>query len=623
MRYLSLCSGIEAATVAWHPLGWKPVAFSEIEKFPSEVLAHHYPDVPNLGDMTQFKEWNYEQGSIDLVVGGTPCQSFSVAGLRKGLEDPRGNLMLEYVRVVATVRPNWFIWENVPGALSSGKGQDFGTLLQAMAQLGYSLGWRVLDAQHYGVPQRRRRVFLVGSLNKKDGPFKVLFERQSGKGDSDTSTKKGQSNTTKAETSIGEHGEAGRGSGESQKVTVLESNQNHATMGDMKLSPTLNAAMGQGGGHVPMIVQPSYYEHHPNDSRVKGPKEIGSSVTARYGTGGGNVPLVLEHSLHESRKQRCGYDEKDVCPTLESAMGMGGGNIPLVLERQAKNHVYWLKTLRTGGECERSISPALTAQTGDTLPTVIDEDMEKSTVEVEIFRKSKNARSEDDHETWVKDDKTNTLSTFATPNIAVVEHETYREHDFPNFTQDNVAAPLRVACPTSTLAIEHEMEHELCSTLCARDYKGPSNDDFTASSQKLVLEHQHENHQIRSKVRKLTPIECERLQGFPDDYTRIAYREKPAEKCPHSPRYKALGNSMAVPVMRWLACRIALVEGLLVPSFRPISVEKKDHKQTYCIQGDIAEGKRMGQNGIGYKPDVSYTLQAHDGTTPAVVVDEE
>ena len=137
MKYLSVCSGIEAATVAWHPLGWKPTAFSEIEKFPSAVLAHHYPTVPNLGDMTQYKEWNIDQ--IDLLVGGTPCQSFSVAGLRKGLDDPRGNLCLVYLGLAERFRPRWILWENVPGVLSSGGGRDFGSFLGALAELGY--GW--------------------------------------------------------------------------------------------------------------------------------------------------------------------------------------------------------------------------------------------------------------------------------------------------------------------------------------------------------------------------------------------------------------------------------------------------------------------------------------------------
>jgi DNA (cytosine-5)-methyltransferase 1 len=177
MRYLSVCSGIEAATVAWHDLGWEAAAYSEIEKFPSEVLKYHYPSVPNMGDMTKYKEW--EIGTIGLLVGGTPCQSFSVAGLRKGLEDPRGNLALTYVGILDKFRPKWFIWENVPGVLSSGKGRDFGAFLGAVAQLGYGFSYRVLDAQHFGVAQRRRRVFVVGHLGDWRHTAKVLFEYES------------------------------------------------------------------------------------------------------------------------------------------------------------------------------------------------------------------------------------------------------------------------------------------------------------------------------------------------------------------------------------------------------------------------------------------------------------
>ena len=150
MNYLSVCSGIEAATVAWHHMAWKPVGFSEIEKFPSQVLAHHYSDVTNFGDMTKYKEWQID-GTVGLLVGGTPCQSFSVAGLRKGLEDPRGNLALTYCGILDHFRPKWFIWENVPGVLSSGNGRDFGSFLGAVAQLGYGFSYRVLDAQYFGV----------------------------------------------------------------------------------------------------------------------------------------------------------------------------------------------------------------------------------------------------------------------------------------------------------------------------------------------------------------------------------------------------------------------------------------------------------------------------------------
>lgn len=161
MRYVSVFSGVEAATLAWDQLGWEPVAFSEIDPFPSAVLAERFPDIPNLGDITQI-DWS-EIGPVDLVVGGSPCQSFSVAGKREGLAGASG-LMFEYIRCVRELRPRWFVWENVPGALSSEGGAAFGQLLAEMDDLGYGLAWRVLDAQFFGVAQRRRRVFLVGSL---------------------------------------------------------------------------------------------------------------------------------------------------------------------------------------------------------------------------------------------------------------------------------------------------------------------------------------------------------------------------------------------------------------------------------------------------------------------------
>lgn len=183
MIYGSVCSGIEAATVAWHPLGWRPAWFSEIERFPCAVLRHHYPTVPNLGDMKRFKEW--PDAAIDLLVGGTPCQSFSVAGLRKGLDDPRGNLMLTYLAIARRYAPRWLVWENVPGVLSSNGGRDFGTFLGGLAELGYGFAYRVLDAQYVrveshprAVPQRRRRVFVVGHLGDWRRAAAVLFERE-------------------------------------------------------------------------------------------------------------------------------------------------------------------------------------------------------------------------------------------------------------------------------------------------------------------------------------------------------------------------------------------------------------------------------------------------------------
>jgi DNA (cytosine-5)-methyltransferase 1 len=177
VRYGSVCSGIEAATVAWHPLGWQAAWYSEIEPFPCAVLKHHYPAVPNYGDMTKFEEWPNEP--VDLLVGGTPCQSFSVAGLRRGLADPRGNLMLTYLAIAQRHRPRWLVWENVPGVLSSNGGRDFGTFLGALGELGYGFAYRVLDAQWFGVAQRRRRVFVVGYLGDWQRAAEVLFESES------------------------------------------------------------------------------------------------------------------------------------------------------------------------------------------------------------------------------------------------------------------------------------------------------------------------------------------------------------------------------------------------------------------------------------------------------------
>ncbi|NDB97042.1 MAG: DNA cytosine methyltransferase, partial [Verrucomicrobia bacterium] len=215
MRYLSVCSGIEAASVAWEKLGWKPVAFSEIEPFPSAVLKHHWPEVPNLGDMSKYEDWKL--GTIDLLVGGTPCQAFSVAGLRKGLDDPRGGLTLTFVRIADHFNPNWIVWENVPGVFTS-KDNGFGCFLGALAgedgelqppggkwkDAGCvfgpkrSIAWRCLDAQYFGVAQRRKRCFLVACPRDYGDPTKVLFEWASLRRDSAPSRSAGKETSTHA-----------------------------------------------------------------------------------------------------------------------------------------------------------------------------------------------------------------------------------------------------------------------------------------------------------------------------------------------------------------------------------------------------------------------------------------
>ena len=187
MRYISIFSGIEAASVAWEPLGWEPVAFSEIDKYASKVLAAHYPNVPNLGDICEI-DWSPYHGTVDVVIGGSPCQSFSIAGGRASLRG-ESRLCFEYVRCIDDVRPRWLIWENVPGVFSVGD-NAFGQFLGALSDLGYGLAWRVLDAQFFGVAQRRRRVFVVGYLGNGGGAAAVLFERESVSGNTQSSREK-------------------------------------------------------------------------------------------------------------------------------------------------------------------------------------------------------------------------------------------------------------------------------------------------------------------------------------------------------------------------------------------------------------------------------------------------
>ena len=364
MNYLSVCSGVEAASVAWKGLDWNPLAFSEIEKFPSEVLQHHYPNVKNLGDMTNYKEWNFGKESVDVVVGGTPCQSFSLAGLRKGMEDPRGNLALTFCAILDKFRPKWFVWENVPGVLSSNKGRDFGSFLGAVAELGYGASYRVLDAKNFGVPQRRRRVFVVGHLGDWRPSAEVLFESESLSWDSDKSKKKRKDTTTKPTNGVGESG--------SRRMKPLL-HQDHIDALCARDYKGLNSDSLDKKAIVEV------FENHPQDSRVKEMGDTCHSVTARWGTGGGNVPFALAF---------------------------------------------------------------------DTYNTTVS----------------------------------NTNQTIKSPNGGVQE---------------------------SVGTVFNNMA-----------------------------------------VRKLTPVECERLQGFPDNYTNIK------ENCPDGHRYKAMGNSMAVPVMRWIGERI-------------------------------------------------------------------
>ena len=521
MKYLSVCSGIEAASKAWEPIGWEPVAFSEIEPFPSAVLKHHWPKVPNLGDMSKYEQWNIQSGSVDLLVGGTPCQSFSVAGLRQGLKDPRGNLMLTYLAIAERLKPRWLVWENVPGVLSSNGGKDFGSFLGALGELGYEWAYRVLDAQWFGVAQRRRRVFVVAHLGEGSLAAKVLFESESVRRDTPPSRETRQGVATNVAPSLTANNDPSR-SPQSSEVTqqvnaVLEATtyrmqafgeySDDGTASAMKARDYKDATdlvaepvaynitfcdangtrsdrpdgglyvnktdvtgsltrAGIGTNVVQPVATPALYENHPNDSRVTGPHDVAPSCVSRYGTGGGNVPLVQE-GVDLYNQALTG----DVHCPLRTA---GGHGAPAALVQEAI--VFQTSELRlTGKITEQTVCPTLKANTkaGDTEPKVI------------AFE----------------------------PGIATREGS------------------------------ESRFVKELSPTL-----RKEMGDNQVAVSDN------------RMAVRRLSPRECERLQGFNDDHTMIPWRNKPADQCPDGPRYKALGNSMAVPCMAWIGKRIDAVE---------------------------------------------------------------
>jgi DNA (cytosine-5)-methyltransferase 1 len=372
MKYLSVCSGIEAATVAWHSLGCEAVAYSEIEPFPSAVLAHHYPDTPNLGDMTKYRGWDSGKiGSIDVLAGGTPCQSFSVAGLRQGLKDPRGNLMLTYLGIADRYRPRWLVWENVPGVLSSDGGRDFGTFLGALAKLGYGWAYRILDAQWFGVAQRRKRVFVVGHLGNASRAAKVLFESES----------------------------------------VCRNS-------------------------VP--------------SREKG-KKVAGAIGARTCRSSGVQDAECGHMIAE---------EEHVATAFEPGIAR-----------------------RIGGESRftHEFTGTLSSNMGTNQIAVA-------------------------YSQAIPLDSMNHISRANNHN-----------HSFGDFID---------GAPCYTITKNHS--HAVCT-------------DILHST----------------AVRRLTPTECERLQGFPDGYTNIPWRKK--TESPDGLRYRALGNSMAVPVMQWIGKRMVVI----------------------------------------------------------------
>ena len=468
MKYLSLCSGIEAATVAWHPLGWEAVAYSEIERFPSEVLAHHYPNTPNLGDMTKFKEWT-NVSDVDLLVGGTPCQSFSVAGLRKGLDDPRGNLMLTYLAIADQYKPKWIVWENVPGVLSSNGGKDFGVFLGALGELGYGFAYRILDAQYFGVAQRRRRVFVVGYLGDWRRAAAVLFERDSLCGNPAPSREKGQGAAPTIKASVGtggvdvEHPMVAVGSlcaRTGQSISVQDASQGHLMpTWPAKISSTLDTTFGTKMGlenqHVnagcPMFVPAK-------------PIALAENTIGRKPENGGNGD---------------GFTDGGPMYTL-NATGVHGVAQPIA---------YAFDSLSSNSM--KSANPISGCN------------------EVDVSKTLDTSRGLD-----------------------------------PSCNQGGIGVAQPI-CLMDQGGSVMNVEHDMVGTLRRE----------THGHEPIVMQ--------PMAVRRLTPVECERLQGFPDTYTDIKSKGKAT---PDGPRYKALGNSMAVPVMAWIGKRINEVETICKPN---------------------------------------------------------
>lgn len=281
--------------MAWKPLGFKPLGFADINPFASAVLAHHYPETKNYGDITQHASWNIQPGTVDLLIGGSPCQAFSIGGYREGLADPRGNLTLTLVSLIDRLRPRYFIWENVEGVLNSNGGRDFAAFIWALAQCGYSFGWRVLDAKGTGspkpLPQRRRRVFLVAHLTDREAAAQILFKPEGLPGHLGQSCEEGKDPSPPTASSV-----ASSGTGRLKhfrKSSRPVCKDGFETWVECPFTNTMNLFdVGDIRSTSAVVDEAVLYENHAQDSRITPCPIVAPTVVAKYGTGGGNTPLV-------------------------------------------------------------------------------------------------------------------------------------------------------------------------------------------------------------------------------------------------------------------------------------------------------------------------------------------
>ncbi|EMJ3208478.1 Dam family site-specific DNA-(adenine-N6)-methyltransferase [Salmonella enterica] len=496
LSYGSVCSGIEAASIAWEPLGMRPAWFSEIEPFPCAVLAERWPEVPNLGDMTQIAASvaANEVAAPDLLVGGTPCQAFSIAGLRKGLADKRGQLTLAYVELANAIDDKRrergeeeaiTVWENVPGVLSS-KDNAFGCFIGALAGESCELqpaggkwpnagcvygpsrivAWRVLDAQFFGVAQRRRRVFVVASARKGFDPAEVLFEFDSMRRDTPPRREPQTAVTTDAGSGIegGSHWD------------------NPANP-----HPTLNQSNNIGG------IGASNQEIFAQ----RGAGIVGAYRMTAFGeySGDGTASTVKARDYKDATDLAVTYS--DVSRTL--------------LFKSNDSMAEDLETYAIHGTQDPDANHELAHTLG------------------------RNHGQENACIAFSYKDNGADATTDLSPTIRAGNHNT---------SHANSGQPPAIACAFKAgqgakaggIGFAEEQSPTLTS----------------ASSGSNLVPAVMRGFQVR----RLTPVECERLQGFPDNHTLISWRGKDAADCPDGPRYKAIGNSMAVPVMRWIGKRI-------------------------------------------------------------------
>lgn len=655
MKYLSVCSGIEAASVAWGPLGFDPVAFSEIETFPSAVLAHHYPTVANWGDMTNFEAW--PDATVDVLVGGTPCQSFSVAGLREGLADPRGSLMLVYLAIARRYRPRWLVWENVPGVLSSDNGRAFGSLLGGLGELGYGFAHRVLDAQYFGLAQRRKRVFVVGHIGANwRRAAAVLFERESLSGHPPPrrktregvagtlggSSQSGGFRTTDLDNSgafvpvalplqyIEQRGRENRQNGmgvgaPDDPMYTLECRQQHGiaingapmpfdgsqiTHRDNRSkpnpgdpSPTLAP-----GAHPPMIAFSSkdYGQDAIEDlsPTLRSGNEIDSHASGGVGPAiAYEVPIPID--LRQSSRGEKMTNNREHGSGGAPGVGVGNqGDPAFTVSERGQAVAYGIRSdagrdgeartpspdaegrerLRDAGfNVYEEIAPTLDAGTAHTVAHA-DGAIRIACGCGEVFDGQLDTpcpacgRVRDAQVTY--------------PPDADVEEEEPLAFRWMTGGDETTSLPMeRDHCPTldaaGSMAIAFADVADPVAANQGRTYTREGSNNFRMSNVAIGFEPRHYTRDNKTggkpgdvavlkadaskagdsaphvatamNVRRLTPRECERLQGFPDDYTLIPYRGKLAAD---GPRYKALGNSMAVPVMAWIGRRIMEVDEL-------------------------------------------------------------